>query len=32
VHRIPYQRWLLDRESCLEEMNARLGGSGDEEE
>jgi hypothetical protein len=34
VHRVPYRRWLLDRESCLEEIDGLLGGAGadDEEE
>ena len=27
VHRVPYRRWLLDRESCLEEIDALLGGT-----
>ncbi|MGO8946799.1 MAG: AAA domain-containing protein [Ktedonobacterales bacterium] len=26
VHRVPYRRWLLDRDSCLEEIDALLGG------
>jgi hypothetical protein len=34
VHRVTYRRWLLDRESCLEEIHGLLGGSDadDEEE
>ena len=32
VHRVSYRRWLLDRESCLEEIDALLGGAGDEQE
>ncbi len=32
VHRVPYRRWLLDRDSCLEEIDALLGGGGDSEE
>ncbi len=32
VHRVPYRRWLLDRESCLEEIDALLGGGVEDEE
>jgi hypothetical protein len=28
VHRVPYRRWLLDQESCLEEIDGLLGGAG----
>ena len=31
VHRIGYRRWLLDRESCLAEIDALLGGGGEPE-
>jgi hypothetical protein len=32
VHRVPYRRWLLDREACLEEIDALLGGGVEDEE
>ncbi len=32
VHRVPYRRWLLDRDTCLEEIDALLGGGAEEEE
>ena len=31
VHRVPYRRWLLDQDSCLEEIDALLGGTQEED-
>ncbi len=31
VHRVSYRRWLLEREACLDEIEALLGGGGEEE-
>jgi AAA domain/REase_MTES_1575 len=32
VHRLSNRRWLLDRDACLAEIDALLGGGGDEED
>jgi hypothetical protein len=31
VHRVSYRRWLLERAACLDEIEALLGGGGEEE-